>query len=508
MRPPSEVLASIGRPRIVVVGDLILDRYVEGSVERISPEAPVQVLRVESDETRLGGAGSVAHNLAVLGADVVLVGVLGADEPGRRFAERAAAAGVRLSAPTDPARPTSVKTRHLARSHSLSQQLLRVDDERTEPVEGALEAAVAETVAAELGRADAAIVSDYAKGLLTDGILARLFAWSGETGKPVVVDPKREGFEGYRGATGITPNRPETAMATGLRVKTVADAERAAERLVGHLDLEFALVTLDRDGMVLKDRAGPPHHFPSTPREVFDVTGAGDMVISVLGLVLASGGTPAEGAALANVAAGIEVEHVGVVPIPRSEIAARLAAEGGTVAKSLDRAGAAAAARALRTAGKRVVFTNGCFDVLHAGHARFLAAARRLGDALFVGLNSDASVRRLKGAGRPVHSEDDRVEVLAALAAVDHVVVFPEDDPVALLQAIRPDVLVKGEDWKEKGVLGRDLVEGYGGKVVLVPLLEGRSTTGTLERLAGPAKTSKPAKPAKRAPAKRGARRS
>jgi D-beta-D-heptose 7-phosphate kinase/D-beta-D-heptose 1-phosphate adenosyltransferase len=493
-RPLPEVLGSLGRARVLVVGDLILDRYVFGRVDRVSPEAPIPVLRVESDETRLGGAGSVAHDLAVLGAEVALVGVLGSDEAGRALAARAEAAGVRLAAPTDPTRPTSLKTRHLARSHSLPQQLLRVDSESTDPLSPALAAAVAETIAAEVERADAVVVSDYAKGLLVDTVLERTFRACREAGKPVVVDPKRGDFSAYRGATGITPNRPETALATGLPVATLADAEHAAGRLVSRLDLSFALVTLDRDGMLLKERDGPARHFASTPREVFDVTGAGDMVVSVLGLVLASGGSAAEGAALANVAAGLEVERVGVVPLTRAEIAARLSREAPAVgSKVLERGAAADLSRALRAAGRRVVFTNGCFDVLHAGHVRMLEAARALGDVLVVGLNSDASVRRLKGPSRPLNPEDDRAEVLASLASVDHVVVFPEDDPVALVRALRPHVLAKGADWKEKGVLGREEVEANGGKVVLLPLLPGRSTTGLLDRAA--------AAPGARAPA-------
>jgi D-beta-D-heptose 7-phosphate kinase / D-beta-D-heptose 1-phosphate adenosyltransferase len=502
VRAPAEILASIGRPKVVVVGDLILDQYVTGAVDRISPEAPVQVLRVESDDTRLGGAGSVAHDLAVLGADVTLVGVLGSDDAGKRFVDRAQTAGVRPQALTDPTRPTSVKTRHLARSqrwaadasNPLPQQVLRVDRESTEPLAAGLEAALVQTLSAELARADAVVVSDYAKGLLTEGVLAAVFRWAKESGRPAIVDPKREDFSVYRGATGITPNRPETGVATGVRVKTLADAEKAAESLVSRFGFGFVLVTLDREGMLLKDGSSAARHFPSTPREVFDVTGAGDMVVAVMGLVLASGGTPAEAASLANVAAGIEVERVGAVPISRAEIAERLsgaATSGGRGPKAVDRAAAAALARALRAGGKRIAFTNGCFDVLHAGHARLLAFARAQADVLFVGLNSDDGVRRLKGESRPVNAQDDRVEMLCALGAVDHVVVFPEDDPVALIRAIEPDVLVKGADWKDRGVLGREIVEARGGKVVLAPLLEGRSSTATIERLR-PKEASRP----------------
>ncbi len=484
-RSAAEVLASLAAPRVVVVGDLLLDRYVTGAVMRISPEAPIPVLRVERDETRLGGAGSVANNLAVLGAKVVLVGVLGDDEAVRVARDRAAAAGIRLAAPAAAGRPTSLKTRHLARSHSIPQQVLRVDSEVTEPISGALEREVLAALEAELAGADAAFVSDYAKGCLTDAILARLFAWGRETSRPVVVDPKGEEFARYRGATCVTPNREEARLATGIRIASLADAERAADRLLADLDLRFALITLDRDGMFLKDRSGAAEHFPTTPREVFDVTGAGDMVLSVLGLVLAGGGTPAEAADLANVAAGLEVERVGVVPITREEIAARLNGSRGPRpgTKIVPRAEAAALAARLRATGRRVVFTNGCFDVLHAGHVRYLRSARALGDVLIVGLNSDAGVRRLKGEGRPVNPFADRAEVLAALEAVDHVVEFAEDVPTRLIEEVIPDFLVKGEDWRDKGVEGREFVEEHGGKVILTPLVEGRSTTSMIERI-------------------------
>jgi D-beta-D-heptose 7-phosphate kinase/D-beta-D-heptose 1-phosphate adenosyltransferase len=483
-RAPAEVLASLGRPRVVVVGDLMLDRYLTGTVERISPEAPVQVLRVDRDESRLGGAGSVAHDLAVLGARAALVGVLGPDAAGESFRRMAAEARVELHAVEEEGRPTTVKTRHLARRHAMTQQMLRVDAETTVWVDPGVERRLVAALDAALASADALLVSDYAKGCLTPGVLLHALAWGKRTGKPVVVDPKGEDFAKYLGATGITPNRAEAGAATGLRVRTVEDAIAAAERLVERLELRFALVTLDRDGMVLKDAGAEPRHVPTAPREVGDVTGAGDMVLAVLGLVLAAGGTAAEGATLANVAAGIEVERVGVVPLRRDEIEARLSERvpaGGR--KVVDRADAAALVQRLRAAGRSVVFTNGCFDLLHAGHVRYLRFAREQGDALVVGLNSDASVRRLKGPDRPVNGAADRAEVLAALADVDHVIVFEEDDPAALLADVRPDVLVKGEDWRDKGVVGRALVESYGGRVVLAPLLEGRSTSGTIERL-------------------------
>jgi len=484
-RPLAEVLRSIGTPRLVVVGDLLLDRYLTGIVERISPEAPIQVLRVEREVERLGGAGSVAIDVSVLGARTTLVGVVGADDGAARVASMAAEAGVRLEAVQDPMRRTSVKTRHVARSHTSAQQVLRVDQETLLPVDPTVEEEVRARVEEALADADALLVSDYGKGVCTPGLLRWLTTQGRARGIPVIVDPKGEDFARYAGATCMTPNRPETGIATGIAVGEgdLAAADRAASRLVEIAKLDFVLITLDREGMYLKVKEAPGIHIPTTPREVFDVTGAGDMVLSALAVALASGATPEEAAGLANVAAGLEVEHFGVVSVTPEEILARLDGDGETGSKAVDRSRLAPVLDRLRAEGRRVVFTNGCFDILHAGHVRFLQAARREGDVLVVGLNADASVQRLKGAGRPIHGEADRIAVLCALSCVDHVVVFEEDTPLALIEAIRPDVLVKGEDWREKGVVGREIVEERGGRVVLLPLLEGRSTTRIVDRL-------------------------
>ncbi len=480
-----QVLQSLGAPRLVVFGDLLLDRYLTGVVDRISPEAPVQVLRVESEEERLGGAGSVAVNVAVLGAATTLVGVLGQDEGANAVARLATASGVVLASATDPTRRTSVKTRHVARSHTSAQQVLRVDQETPEPLARDVEDALLARLEAALGDADAVLVSDYGKGVCTPRLLRRVIDTARGRGLPVVVDPKGDDFTRYRGATCLTPNRPETARACGIAIGDGDDesAERAATWLVERLGLDFALVTLDREGVYLKVGAAPGLRLRTTPREVFDVTGAGDMVLSTLAVALASGARPEEAAALANVAAGLEVEHIGVVPVTRDEIAARLAIGVEAVASKLvTKEEIRPMVARWRASGRRIVFTNGCFDVLHAGHVRFLQAARAEGDVLVLGLNSDASITRIKGAGRPVNPVDDRVAVLAALSAVDRVVVFEEDEPLDLIHAVEPDVLVKGEDWKDKGVVGRELVEARGGRVVLLPLLPGRSTTAVLDR--------------------------
>jgi D-beta-D-heptose 7-phosphate kinase/D-beta-D-heptose 1-phosphate adenosyltransferase len=482
-RSPAEVLAALDAPRLVVLGDLMVDRYVQGVVERVSPEAPIPVLRAERETERLGGAASVAADVAVLGAATTLIGVVGDDALAARVPVLAHALGIHLAAAAEPGRRTSLKTRHLAQRHAGSQQVLRVDSESTTPIRPATEEVVLAHVAAAMHGAQGLLLSDYAKGLLTPRVLEAAFALGRRAGVPVLVDPKGERYERYRGATCITPNRAEAARATGVALHDLAGAEQAAERLLGQTGCPFVLITLDRDGMYLKEQGRPGTHIPTTPREVFDVTGAGDMVLAVLAMGLASGASALEAAALANVAAGLEVEHVGVVPITRAEISARLARGGQGGSKRVARAEVAALAERERAAGRRVVFTNGCFDVLHAGHVRFLAAARDEGDLLVVGLNSDASVRRLKGERRPVNGVEDRVEVLSGLSSVDVVVVFEEDTPAALIADVLPDVLVKGQDWAEKGVVGSEVVQARGGRVVLLPLLPGRSTTATIERM-------------------------
>ncbi len=483
-RPLQEVLASLGEPHLLVVGDLAVDHYIGGDVERISPEAPIPILRVKAEHDGLGCAGSVAGIVRALGAEVTLIGAVGEDESASRLADLATAAGVQLQAVGLGDRPTTHKTRLLASSHTTHQQVLRVDRESTAPLgAGAAERLVAKVRAALPGTA-ALLLSDYGKGVLTPEVLAQLIALARAGGLPVVVDPKGTDYSRYRGATGITPNRSETRAATGIRVDTLEDAERAGAHLVDALDLEFALITLDREGMYLRPRDSTGVHLPTTPREVFDVTGAGDMVLGVLAIALASGATPTEAASLANVAAGLAVERLGVATITRREIGARLALTGeSAVVKRIDAHEAGVVADRHRAAGRRVVFTNGCFDILHAGHVRYLQAAKAEGDVLIVGLNADAGVRRLKGPDRPIHSEADRMEILAALACVDHVAIFEEDTPIALVEAVRPDVLVKGADWAEKGVVGREFVEAHGGRVVLVDLLEGRSTTATVDRI-------------------------
>ncbi|MCG3134846.1 MAG: Bifunctional protein HldE [Planctomycetes bacterium] len=492
MTAPDElvrIVRELGSPVVVVVGDLMLDRYLFGESSRISPEAPIPVVRVVREEERPGGAASVAMNAAALGARVRIVGVTGDDGDGRRLRELLAAAGIDVSGlVVVPGRKTTQKTRVLAegRAHRNRQQVVRVDHEDAAPCDGDAAARIAGAVARAVAGAGAVIVSDYAKGVVTPETMRSVVEFAKAAGAPVLVDPKGSDYARYRGASIVTPNRSEAHEASGVAPTDAKQAAAAARRIIERAGVGAALVTLDRDGMVLVTADGREEVVPTTPREVYDVTGAGDVVIATLGVALADGADLGAAVHLANAAAGVEVGKVGAVPVTRDEIAAALAAASGGVhgpGNVLSRDALAARLADLRRAGRSIVFTNGCFDVLHAGHVRYLAFARRQGDVLVVGLNSDDSVRRLKGDGRPVNGQDDRAEVLAALASVDYVTVFGEDTPLDVIRALQPDVLVKGEDWKEKGVVGRDVVEARGGKVVLAPLLEGRSTTAIVARI-------------------------
>ena len=487
-RSSVHVLEAIASPRLLVLGDLMLDRYLEGTVARISPEGPIPVLDVAKERNVVGAAGFTAQAASVLGAQVGLIGVVGDDAASARIRAALTEQGVAWWGVHDPSRPTSVKTRLLARNHNTSaQQIVRVDQERRHPLAASVEAEILARIEEHLPAVDAVLINDYGKGALTPGVLRAAISGAKAAGIPVIVDPhKGTDFSGYGGATALTPNRQETSRSTSIQVTDLVSAREAGAALLSELALAYALITLDRDGMLLAQRDGDAVHVPTRPRDVFDVTGAGDMVLAVFGLALASGAEAREAAVLANVAAGLEVEQVGVAPITRDALRARLLGnEHDTDTKRVARERVAALGERLRAEGRTVVFTNGCFDVLHAGHVRYLAQARREGDVLVVGVNSDASVTRLKGTGRPVHTLADRLEVLAALGSVDHVVAFEEDTPLDLVEALAPDVLVKGADYADKPVVGRECVEARGGRVVLAPLLPGRSTSEALAALRG-----------------------
>jgi D-beta-D-heptose 7-phosphate kinase/D-beta-D-heptose 1-phosphate adenosyltransferase len=477
------VLERLARPRVLVIGDLILDRYVSGDVERISPEAPIPVLNARATAEKLGGAGNVAANLRSMEAEVEIVGVVGNDGRGRMLSEMLGSLGVETGGViADATRPTTEKTRMI----SGVQQVLRVDFEVSRSISAELSRRILEELPARIAKAGAVILSDYGKGVLTQSVLSGAIELARRYNVPVLVDPKGSDYSRYRGATLITPNRKEAEEALGRKLGDVKEMPRAAQELIALAELEAAVITLGAQGMFLMNRASESVHVPTFAREVFDVTGAGDTVISHLALYIAAGLDLATAVHLANHAAGIVVAKPGAACVSRGELFERLDQhERGwrSNAKVVHGERLDALLKLWRSQNKRIVFTNGCFDILHVGHVDYLRFARMQGDVLIVGVNDDASVRRLKGPTRPVNSLEDRMAVLAALEMVDGVTSFAEDTPAQIVERVSPAVLVKGEDWKDKGVVGREWVEAHGGRVVLAPLVPGRSTTGTIERI-------------------------
>jgi len=473
-------LEQLGHPRVAVVGDFMLDRYVWGDATRVSPEAPVPVVHAAREEDRPGGAGNVVSNLIALGAEVCAFGLLGKDAGGRDLQAMLQAQGAEVTgllACDD--RPTIQKIRVMARN----QQMLRVDREESRESSAAQQEELYRAVAA--AQWDALLLSDYGKGCLGQELTARLLQLAKERGVPSLVDPKHRAFSRYRGASLITPNRAEAEEAIGRALPDLATLAEEGAKLREQAGIDRLLITLGADGMFLVSGPDETFHLPTAARQVYDVTGAGDTVIAMLGITLADGLDSELAVKLANAAAGVAVAKVGTVAVGREELIHALRAMS-TVGKVLEGAADPRLANLLaayRSEGRRIVFTNGCFDLLHAGHVRYLAAARGRGDVLLLGLNSDASVRRLKGAERPFNHLLDRAEVLAALECVDLVIPFSEDTPEDLIQAIAPDVLVKGADWRGKGVAGADFVEAAGGEVQFIDLLPGRSTTGLAARI-------------------------
>jgi len=489
-----ELVQNLGQPRVLVVGDLMLDRYVWGDAERISQEAPVVLLRADRREERLGGASSVATMLRALGARVALAGVVGADIDGARIRQLVADLAIDPEGViADPDRPTTVKERYIGRAQQRHpQQMIRVDYELRAAVTGPAEAQLSQVIAGQLRKADVVLVSDYDKGVCTPSVLAATIAGARARGLRVLADPIRGGdYRKYHGCSAVTPNRLEASLATGRAVGSGEQALAAAAQLQQQLDLEAAVVTLDKDGMALAHRDQRRRIFPTRPRQVYDITGAGDMVLAVLGMVLAAGADYEAAIQLANVAGGLEVEKIGVATVTRDELlrdllrAGPAAPPGGSpgMEKVLGRDTLRHELDSRRRLGQRVAFTNGCFDVLHAGHVQYLYEARSQADLLVVGLNSDAGVRALKGPSRPVNPLDARAQVLAALQAVDYLTVFDEPTPLALIEALRPDVLVKGADYRKDQVVGADFVESYGGRVHLAPVRQGYSTSALLQKL-------------------------
>ncbi len=481
------ILESSDRPRVVIIGDLIIDRYISGEVSRISPEAPIPVLAARSSELRLGGAGNVAANLRAMDSKVDIVGIVGDDGHGRAMRELFESHGIGTNGVlVDETRPTIEKTRMM----SGVQQMLRVDWEDSRPLDGATLADMLEAIPKALDGADAVVLSDYGKGMLPPEVLECAIAAGRARGIPVLVDPKGADFARYNGATLITPNRKEAELALGAKIKSLDELPEAADELIRSAGLDLTLITLGADGIYFRTKRGGDWpevegRIPTQARAVFDVTGAGDTVVAHLAFHLGNKVDLESAVTLANHAAGIVVAKLGTHSVSREELLDRLSQGLPHEGKVVPRVGIGAVVEDMRRDGKRVVFTNGCFDVLHAGHVDYLRFARSKGDALIVGINEDESVSRLKGPTRPVNGIEDRMAVLASLEVVDAVVSFSEDTPKLLIEQVSPDVLVKGEDYKDKVVVGAEWVESHGGQVVLAPLLKGRSTSNILSRAAG-----------------------
>ena len=475
--------------RVAVAGEVILDRYVWGDVERISPEAPIPVLHVHRREEKPGNAGFVMANLRALGARPLALSVIGNDRNGLMLREILQDIGIDTRGlMVDPDRPTIVKERMLGSVQSANrgtQQLLRIDEEDVRPLAAPRERMLQARIKTTLKRADALLISDINKGLLTPAVLRTLIDTAKQRSIPVVIDPRMShDYSIYHGATALTPNRHETELATGTKLTDRQAWRVAAEKLIDKLDLQACLITLYRDGMYLAERGGHNTYIPTAPRDVVDVTGAGDVVLTFFGFLIAAGLGLPSAAKIANLAAGIEVGRLGTEIISSEDLARALRpVHQSHESKILSNQELAVTLDRERRAGRKIVFTNGCFDLLHAGHLQTLGFALTQGDVLVVGLNSDQSVRLLKGADRPVHKVADRARMLAALEMVDYVAVFDDVRAESIIRRVRPDVLIKGEDYRGKTVDGQKFVESYGGRVVLAPLLEGHSTSATITRM-------------------------
>ena len=476
------------RPKVLVVGDLILDEYIWGNMNRISPEAPVPILESRSENLTLGGAANVANNLVALGCEVFLAGALGQDEKGDRLLELIQNRSINTEGIFRFVhRPTTSKMRVIAHN----QQILRIDKEDDRPITAETENKFISYINATVAEMDGIICSDYNKGLLTEKIIAAIMARANKAGKAVIIDPKGTDYAKYKGATAITPNEKEVALVAPIKINSREDLDRSAEYLLTLTRSEAILVTRGKDGMVLYGKKAKPYEIRAEAREVFDVTGAGDTVISVFGMSLFSGFTFAEAAWLANSAASIVVGKIGTAVVTLKEINKFLQDEMFRTASSvLELDEIVKLASLAKSTGKSVVFTNGCFDIIHGGHIEFLQKAKAFGDILIIGLNSDSSVRSLKGEGRPIKAAEERANILASLRFVDYITIFNESTPENLIREIRPDILVKGDDYKIDEVVGREIVEGYGARVELVPIVKGLSTSDTVAKILKNNKTS------------------
>jgi D-beta-D-heptose 7-phosphate kinase/D-beta-D-heptose 1-phosphate adenosyltransferase len=465
-------------PKILVIGDLMIDHYLWGSCERISPEAPVQIVDIAKETTVLGGGGNVINNLKALGANVSVSGVIGSDENGRELINLLKNIGVDVGGIiVQNGRKTSKKSRVIA----ASQQILRYDKESKEEIEESSVEKILNSLTNSVSSYDAVILSDYGKGVLTDELCQGVMRLCNKAGVKVLVDPKGSDYSKYSGAYLLTPNKKEAMLATKIEIKDKTSLKEALLKMKKEADLAISLITLSEDGIAVFD--DEMKIFPTVAKEVFDVTGAGDTVIASIAFAISAKKSIEDAAKFANLAAGVVVGKIGSATVTLDEIEEYEA----TLHKSTSEAHIKsfeeikAVVERYRANGKKVVFTNGCFDILHVGHVKYLQIAKSFGDILIVGLNSDASVSRLKGPSRPVNIAEDRAYLLAALEAVDFVVPFEEDTPYELIKMIRPDTLVKGGDYEGKSVVGTE----FAGELKLVDFVDGKSTTKTIQKIKG-----------------------
>lgn len=481
-----KIVTNLGSPKVLLVGDFMLDGYIYGDALRISPEAPVPVLKISRTQQSCGGAGAVAAALAALGARPICFGAIGDDANGRVLCELLTAIGADISgllAVKD--RPTTSKQRLIGLAqHRHRQQLIRMDQESDGDLSAETYEKVLQLYKSRLPQADIVCLQDYDKGLLTVEFTEKLIKSAVQADKRILIDPSPDcDYSKYSGSTVITPNRRESSKAVGFEVENEQTARLAAEQLKERLNLNAVVITLDKEGAYLiTDRIS--RLIPTRARNVYDVTAAGDMVLATLAVTLAADCDYKTAVQLSNIAGGLEVEKFGSATVTVAEIINEI------LGHHLGGNGKLRTADSLaeelnwhRMRKKTVVFTNGCFDVLHRGHVEFLKFCKSEGDIVVVAVNSDKSVRAIKGPGRPINNQNDRTTILAAMETVDYVTVFDEPDPLEVIKKLRPDVLVKGKDWAEKGVVGRQFVESYGGKVVLAELVDGKSTTATIEKL-------------------------
>ena len=482
-----DLVANLPRTKIVLVGDLMLDRYIFGNADRLSPEAPVPVLHFQREEFRLGGAGSVLADLAALRADVKVVGIVGKDEAAAEVRKRIGACGADASGIIEVAdRPTVTKLRLVGSAqHRHPQQMIRLDIEQHGPVDAQTAQAVIDRTTKALEGAEMLCLEDYHKGVLTIDVCRHVIEMARAKQVPVIVDPANmPDYSRYFGATALKLNRTEAERATGLPLRSAEHYQPAAEWLLKRLELEAVVITLDRHGAYLATSDGQRRHLTTRPREVFDVTGAGDMVLAAVSVARAAGASWTDAVALGNIAGGLEVERFGCVPVTPEEIIHDLLIEHReTLGKQRSADALVPELQRHRALGRKIVFTNGCFDIVHLGHVEYFRFAKKQGDVLVVAVNTDGSVQKLKGPKRPIINEDDRMSVLEELESIDYLVKFDDDTPTRLIERIKPDVLVKGADYSKEKVVGWEIVESYGGRIALAPLVDGRSTSSVIQRI-------------------------